>query len=46
MNKEGVIGNRLLDELLEEEEFGTVDDRMDTLLEGLHGREGLKRLSE
>ena len=37
-----VVRDGLFDELFEEEQFGGVDDGVDALLEGLHGREGLE----
>ena len=44
--KSVVVGDGLFDELLEQEQLGAVDDGMDALLEGLHGREGLERVAE
>ena len=41
-----IVGDGLLKELLEQKQFGTVDDRVDTLVEGLHRRERLKRITE
>src|SRR5438876_9687980 len=44
--EEIVVGNRFFDELLQQEQFGAVNDRMDALLEGLHRSEGLKGIAE
>ena len=41
-----VVGNGLFDELLKEEQLGTVDDCVHALLKRLHWREGLKGIAE
>ena len=38
-----VVRDGFLNQLLDEEKFGRVDDRADALLKGLHGGEGLER---
>src|SRR5580765_8843819 len=43
---EVVVGNGLLDELLNQEQLRTVNDGMNTLLKGLHGSEGLKGIAQ
>src|ERR1051325_3477425 len=40
--EERIVSNGFLDQLFEQEQLGTVDDRMHALLEGLHRCEGLK----
>src|ERR1035437_2874372 len=44
--EDGGVGNGLFDELLEQEQFGTVDDGMNALLKGLQRRKRLKRVTE
>jgi len=46
MQEQRVIGYGFFDELFEKEKLGAVDDSVDALLEGLHRREGLKRIAE
>src|SRR5438876_5376921 len=41
-----IIGDGFFDELLQQKQFRTVDHRVNALLEGLHRREGLKRVTE
>ena len=41
-----VVGHGLFDQLLEQEHFGTVDDDVDAVFEGFHGRERLERIAE
>src|SRR5689334_8199516 len=46
VQEEVVVGHGLLDELLNQEELGAVNDSMDALLKGLHGSEGLKGIAQ
>src|SRR6266699_5579017 len=46
VQKHGIVRHRLLDELLDQEQLGAVDDGVDALLKGLHRREGLERFPE
>jgi hypothetical protein len=46
VKKEGVVGNRLFDELFQQEKLGAIDNGMNALLKGLHGGEGLKRVAK
>ena len=46
VQEEVVIGYGLLDELFDQEQLGAVNDSMDTLLKGLHGRESLKGIAQ
>jgi hypothetical protein len=41
-----IIGDRFFEELIDEKEFRTVNDRMDAVLERLHGREGLEGFAD
>ena len=42
MEKKGVVCDRFFNQLLEQEQFGTVDDGVDAVLERLHRGEGLE----
>ena len=46
MEEHGVVGDCLLDELFEQEQLGTVDNRMDAMLEGLKRGKRLKGIAE
>src|SRR5947208_2876380 len=46
MLEQSIVGDGLFDELLEEKQFRTVNDGVDALLKGLHGREGLEGVTE
>ncbi len=46
LEEKGIVRNSFLDELFEEEEFGTIHYRMNALLEGLHGSERLERFAK
>jgi len=46
VQEQGVVGDGLLDELLEQEQFGTADDGMNAVLKGLERRKGLERVAE
>src|SRR5882724_11818913 len=41
-----VVGNGLLDQLLDQEEFRAIDDGVDALLKGLHRSEGLEGITD
>ena len=46
VEEESIIGDSFFDELLEEEQLGAINYRMDALLEGLHGGESLIGVAE
>src|ERR1019366_1632468 len=46
MQEQRIIGDGFLNQLLEQKELGTVDDRMNALLEGLEGCKGLEGISQ
>src|SRR5579872_6873940 len=46
MEKQGIVGDRLFDELFKKEQLGTVDNGVHALLKSLHGGKGLKRIAE
>ena len=41
-----IVGHSLFDKLVKHEHFGAVNDRVNAMLESLHGRESLKRAAE
>jgi len=46
LEEQFVVRNRLLDQLFQEKQLGTVDDRVDALLKRLHRRERLKIVAD
>jgi len=46
VQKHGIVRDRLLDELFDEEHLRTVDDGVDALLKGLHWGKGLEGFAE
>jgi len=46
VKEEGIIGDGFFDQLLEEEQLGTIDDRVDALLKSLHRGKRLERIAK